>query len=608
MRYRTTLALMMLVCLGGLLIWILEWRSGPAEIRRVRGAGVFSMEPERLTYVSFYRDSVFIECVNEEGQWFVNRPVRDRADNSAIDRIISVISMLPVLETVTIEERRARDLSADDYGLTSPRAWVVLGDGNKRRKLSIGGDSPLRDAVYVRMDGEDDIVATSTNVLASVIRSADEIRDRWLFRGAPSYVTRFEIKPNDKPMLSLAREGSEWIIRKPALARADWLKVSGLLDSLFSVRIRQFVLESMSDPAGYGVGEDESVLWVGVWQGNDKDGEIVLFGKPADAQREMLYAHRKGSSSIYAVDKRRVDMLGVSAVELRDSRLYFMAADRARSVQLEEGDNVLRFDSDDGNKWKIVKPHQWPADGRAVTDLLDRLNSVRISAFVDAAETNLQVFGLDTPSRIVRMWDHIPEPGDATQTVDHIVASATRIERTLRISEARPGRDFVFARFDDNPQVYRISAAAALTLDMNPLKYRDQEVLALDPSVVRSITLKKEDFEESVERDPSGIWLPVSLSAAEADRDVIDAILEEVSSLSAARFECSGARNLAVYRLDPPLVSLSFGLTGEGGVSKVLLIGADSEDLGVYAMLQGRDVVFVLEKEKAALFLRGLTR
>ncbi len=608
MRYRTTFILMMLVCLGGLLIWILEWRSDPADVPRTRGAGIYSMEPERLSYVSFYWDGIFIECVNEQGQWFVNRPVRDRADNGAIDRIISVISMLPVLEIITLDERRARDLSADDYGLASPRAWVVLGEGNKRRKLNIGGDSPLRDAVYVRMDGEDDIMTTSTNVLAAVIHSADEIRDRWLFRGAPSYVTRFDIKPNDKPMLSLTREGSEWIIRKPALARADWLKVSAVLDSFFSARIKQFVSESMSDPAAYGVGEDEAVLWVGVWQGNEQEGEVVLFGKPADTQREMLYAHRKGSSSIYAVEKRKVDMLGVSAAELRDSRLYFMAADRARSVQLDVGDKTLRFDSDDGNKWNIVKPHQWPADVRVVTDLLNRLNSVRISAFVNAAETNLQVFGLDVPSRVVRMWDHVPDQGPATQAVDHIAASATRLERTLKIGEARPGQDFVFARFDDNPQVYQISAASVLTLDVDPLKYRDPEVLALNPSVIRSITLKKENYEESVELDSSGAWVPVSLSAAEADLEVIEAILSEVSSLSAARFECSGAKNLAVYRLQPPLVSLSFGLTGEGGVSKALLFGADSEDLGVYTMIQGQDVVFVLEKEKVALLLRGLTR
>ncbi len=599
---------MILVCLAGLLIWILDWRSAPDEALRSRGEGLISLDPERLTYASFYTAGVFIECANLHGKWFINRPVLDRADNSAIDRIISVITMLPKLETVTLEERKARELTPDDYGLANPRAWVVLGNGEKRRKLSIGGDSPLRDSVYVRLDSEDDIIATSTNVLAAIIVSPDDIRDRFLFRGAPSYVTRVEIKRNDRPMLSLVREGPEWIIRKPALARADWLKVAGLLDGIFSVGIKQFLSESMSDPSAYGVGEDEAVLRVGVWQRHEENAEIALFGKPADAQREMLYANRKGSSSIYAVDKRHVNSLSVSASDLRDSRLYFMAADRARAVRLAEGDKVLQFDSSDGNKWEIVKPHQWPADGRAVADLLNRLNSLRISAFVDSVSTNIHGLELDTPARVVRMWDYVPESGLATQGLEQIAASAMRLERTLRLGSAQQGREFVFARFDDNPQIYEISAAAAMTLDVDPLKYRHPVVLALSPDVIRSITLKKDDFAESVERDPAGGWMPVSLAAAEADMEAIDDILSAVSSLAVARFECSGARNPAIYGLQPARISLSFGLTGEGGVSKVLLIGADSEDLGVYAMVQGQDIVFVIEKEKVNLLLRGLTR
>ena len=43
-------------------------------------------------------------------------------------------------------------------------------------------------------------------------------------------------------------------------------------------------------------------------------------------------------------------------------------------------------------------------------------------------------------------------------------------------------------------------------------------------------------------------------------------------------------------------MTLTFGLRGEIGIQKSILIGAPSGTNGVYSMIQGQDMVFVLPK------------
>ncbi|MFC1461506.1 DUF4340 domain-containing protein [Verrucomicrobiota bacterium] len=608
MHYKTTCILLLAVCVTGCFIWIVEWKTGSQDRPRMREQRLMNIEPEKMSYVSFYRGGTFIECVNEHGQWFINRPIRARADNSEIHHLLAIMEMLPKGEAITLSERQARELTLDDYGLADPRARVVLGEKEHRRKLTIGGDSPLKDAVYVRLNNEEEVIATSTNVLNIIPFRVDDIRDRRLLRGSPSYVTRLEIKRHDRPMLQLVKEGAQWILYKPVIARADWVKISSLLDHLFSIRVQEFVSETMADPEAYGLSDDEAILRINLWQRQEQDGEKVFFGKDADGEGGMVYANRMGSSSICAVRKSMVESVRVNASDLRDSRIYFMATDSIKFIRVEAGDSILQLHKLDGSGWQIVKPNQWPAHARAVTDLLNRLNALRIAAFVDGTVTNLQVLGLDKPARVIRLADSLSPSGTATQGVEQITVPPVRSERSLRLSNVRPGQEYVHAQFEDEPQVYQISAAAASTFSIDSLAYRDPMVLVLDPLAVRTITLRKDGAEQCVKRDASGSWKPVLPASGEVDRTVIRDILAQVTGLGVSRFECSGIKNLSVYGLQNAPVSLTFGLTGEEGLQKSVVIGERSEDLGVYAMLQGQDVVFVLEKEIVDLLTRDLIR
>jgi len=180
--------------------------------------------------------------------------------------------------------------------------------------------------------------------------------------------------------------------------------------------------------------------------------------------------------------------------------------------------------------------------------------------------------------------------------------------RTLAMSRPLPGKEYIYAKFEDEDQLYQISVAAAATLALDPIAYRDSVVLALDPMAVTKIVLRKKDGVQTVTREGMGPWIPVAPSAGPVNPAVITALLERMTALRVVRFERSEHSELGVYGLKEPRGSITFSLSGQKGIQKTLVLGEASEDLGVYAKVQGQETVFILPKTLADQLLQDITR
>jgi hypothetical protein len=202
----------------------------------------------------------------------------------------------------------------------------------------------------------------------------------------------------------------------------------------------------------------------------------------------------------------------------------------------------------------------------------------------------------------------------ATQSVTGATASASHSAgilsagRTLAMSRPLPGKEYVYAKFDDEDQIYQLSAAAAGTLALDPIVYRDSVALALAPTAVTKIVLRKKDGEQAVMRAETGPWVPVAPCVGPVNLEVIAALLENMAALRAVRFERSERKDLGIYGLKDQRGSLTFILSGPEGIQKTLVLGESSEDLGVYAIVQGQEAVFILPEALADQLLRDITR
>ena len=615
MHFRTTFFLLVLAVLLGAFIAIVEW-GGQDEGKQDRSnLRLLDIEPENVTYWSFSRDDLFVECANEQGRWVIHKPVEARADNIKLNHMLAVMAKLPRGEIVTADQRASRSLSLEDYGLVKPMARMVLGDAQRRYILAVGGLSPIKDAVYVQVDNAEAVIATSTNLLGIIPRAAADLRDRHLLSGTPAYVKGFTIKRPDGPLVEIIMEGTEWIIHKPVTARADWFKVTSLLEQLFNLPIQQFVAERLADPAIYGLSDDETSLQLNIWQDEEKKGSKLCFGSRTNEEGDLIYAAYRGTGSVFAVNKNSIDALKVGLSDLRDSRLYFMAAGAIAWIRIEEGEKVLQLQKNAGGDWQVTEPAQWKADNRIVEDLINRLNNLHINGFL--SDTNLPALGLEPPARVVRVAAAMPSSESVTQSVTGATSPAAAAPppavtlptgRTLAMSRPLPGKEYIYAKFEDEDQIYQLSVAAAATLALDPIAYRDSVVLALDPMAVTKIVLRKKDVVQSVTRAGMGPWIPEAPSAGPVNPAAIAALLEQMKALRVVRFERSEHSELGVYGLKDPHSSITFSLSGQEGIQKTLVLGEASEDLGVYAKVQGQETVFILAKTLVDHLLQDITR
>jgi len=604
MHLRTTFFLLVLTTLILSYVFMHESPDGSVNEGDKKKVKLLDLEPERVAYWSLAGDRGFVECVNEHGQWMINKPFRTRARDARINYMLSVLAALMKGETITGDQRKARALGLADYGLAKPVYRIVIGSPDKRLEMNVGNISPLKDSIYVQINDSDTIVATSTNLLAIIPRELAEIRDNHLISGAPAYVKMLEIKSPMSPLIMLAKEGAEWVLRKPVLARADWLKLSTLLDSIFNAQIDQYVSDSMKDPSLYGLDDDEAIMQIGIWQNEKEKGEYLLFGKKADDKGDLVYVCQRGQGSVYAVKAAIVDSLSITTANIRDSRLFFMAPESFSSIRIEEGNNILQLVRDRASGWQITEPKKWKADDKIVETLISRLNSLRIEMFVPA--TNLNARLLEKPAKIITVSDaplSIPATGPLIPSTPETQVTT----RSLLLSASAQGKENVFGRFADEDEVYQISASAVTTISLNPMSYRDSVILSFDPAAVTKIVLHKNNMEQVAVRDNAKKWQAGGPGPARLDLKIIDDMLVRASGLRAVRFE-SDSSVAGMYGLQPAARTLTFSLSGKEGINKTLLLGENSEDGGVYAMLQGQEFVFVLDKDVVNLLLRDMFR
>jgi len=101
--------------------------------------------------------------------------------------------------------------------------------------------------------------------------------------------------------------------------------------------------------------------------------------------------------------------------------------------------------------------------------------------------------------------------------------------------------------------------------------------------------------EQTVARDDKEKWVPVQPPDGQVKEDVVEDALFFVANLRAVRIESHNARDLAPYGLSRSETTLTLGLSGAEGIQKSILVGASAGPDGRYAMIQGQDLVFVLE-------------
>lgn len=602
MKSNTTILLLLVAVLLGCFIWFVEREGETTEERAEQARKALRIDPESISFLRMQSGDIDVSCEKEDKVWHIVKPVRARAAAGEMDRILWGLKSLERSDVVTTKQRKENQLDESTYGLDMPRARITIGDDEARRTFLVGRDTPIGGGLFIKEAEGKDIIVTSSSILSLVPEEISAWRDRTLLDGARGDVTKLVLtRPGGFLQAARADDGA-WVIQQPVSARADGKSVQQFLENLYALRVEEFVADDVADPTSYGL--DKSSTALTVWQGDRAPEQTLTLGHTLETNTNLVYAKLYAFQSVFAVTSSIIDTLRITPEALRDRRLVPLSPWALTGISVERADQVLGLAKDAEGLWNLQQPVQRRADPSRVEEFLAEWTSTRIETFLDEVETDLsaQEGGADLVR--LRFSRKVESEGGETAGADRPPSKEETWTVFVRAKD-KGGR--LLAQVEGETGMYEIDAAMLSYLSVTPLDYRDREVLAVLPEDVRSIAVRRNEERQTIERSKDGAF--VTADGTAVDEDAANDLLDVVQHLRAVRYVAEAPLNLARYGLEEPAAVLTFGLRGDKGIEKSLLFGGDDEEGGeggVYAMIRGGDVVFVVEKAMRAMLERDL--
>lgn len=576
MKKSTTILLLAAVCAMGVYIAVTEIRRA-GTARRARGHAALFPD-DRVEWIEFTRDDQRIVCRRQNGVWMIEEPYKAPADEAAMARILTELRRYQFGRVITREERIRREAGLGDYGLVRPRITVSMGDGERRRVVHFGRISPVGTMVYLKEDRSDDVIAVETNILTALPATVHELRNRKLVTGRPQAVRRLELQ-SGSGFISLAQSvDGIWYMRQPVEDRADAARVQSVIEQLDQVHIADFISDAVSDAAPYGLEETGMTVTIGYKDGRE---DTYRLGRPVGPDRPEIYVLSERDGAVYAVKNSIRDALSITCDQLRYRDIVPLSAARIARIEIREKENniVLRRE-DEG--WYVITPRKWEADVQRVEVLIAAWTKAQAVEFMSAVSNVLDETGLDEPRFALTFSSKADASSEAADDERCALEAGHPVSGALLPVRLRGDR-----------WIRAVPESLGATVSTNPLYYKNRRLIAAEPRHVRFISIEQ-DGVEHVARRQSDDTLKIITGTRGMPEAFWQDLAAALSSLEASAFAAYEVQDLAEYGLDQPRLLITVGLSGEDGGIKTIMIGRDIGPEEGYAMMRGRDEVFVL--------------
>jgi hypothetical protein len=588
MKLRSTILLLLMVAALAGAIWVLEHQEEGTRQRQLRGGKAVLIRADYVDYLRIEQTNYVMVCRLEREQWRLEEPIISYADNGAVNRILRGLEDLPSWELITEDQRAELHAGLHDYGLALPKARIVFRQDNRDTTLLIGDEAAVGDGLYIMEDDRTDVVVTSLELWDLLPKQPGDVRSRQLFPGAISRLSRLEIQ-RTSGFLQVSRtdDGGPWMLQQPMVARASGLFVRDLARKFLSVRIEDFIADDVKDFAPYGL--DEPAAEITLWPEAAVAPYTIVVGRSADEHPDRVYVRTAHGNSVYAVDKQILVDANLEVEVLRDRDLLHLRPAAVGYIEIRAGETVIELEKDDAGSWSLTKPVRRPADDERVWRTIEAWNRMRVLSFyVNPTGADEAV---PEPGARVTIASRRPESKPA-KDVDPMREGKELV--TLEVYPANWAPGEVLVKLGHEDAVYGIAEQALATTSLNPLEYYDRGILQLAPKDIRRIEIRSDEMIQAVQRDDAGEFVSVSDQGRRLVPGAVENILAEAGNVIVRRFVAEDPADLDLYGLSQPRLSVTFGLTGEAGISKTIHFGREAEPDAVFAMIQGHTTVFEL--------------
>ncbi len=562
MKTRTTLVLLVIVvALAAYIRFYERHQPNTAEAQR-RAGNVLNFDSDKIDGITIQNGEDRIELRRQAKQWRIESPIKDRADSSAVDTMLSDLGSWQKFDTISGKELSTDKNRLNEFGVATAKLRVKLLGKDAPPEILIGNDAALEGRVYVRLANSKDVLLAAKNVRDDISKKPEDFRDKKLTELTAMQVSRVVSKTPAGEM-ELQKNGEHWSIVKPLRARADDQKVGDFLAQITTAQIQQFVAEDRGDLHPYGLAEPRGSITL--FTKDDQQGQTVQIGGIPEKNKDQVYVRFSARGSVYTLPKKTEELLNTRPNDLRDRHLVRFdpnVLDRLTIDAPGKGKTVL---ARKGENWTIASRKDQPANTAEVQRLIDTLQSQQVAQFVADVASDLPKYGLDKPQLQLTLSSFASENTAETKAGERPFAT---------ISFGRIEGDNVYARIGDEPFIVAVPKSLLDQIFVDPLQWQELAIFKFKPEQVHRLSVVT-DREYSITRGANNAWTWVKGNGP-INSGNVQSLLNTLTNLRAVRWV--GGATPAQAAFDKPQVAITFTTSPDDKQLHKLLVGGPAGD------------------------------
>ncbi len=574
MKLKNTLLLLVLAGAIFAFIHFYESKLPSSEQAAERAGRVVQFDRDEIDKIVLKTNDTKIELEKKDGLWFMEKPVQDRADSTAINQLFTTAEVLKSEAAIPTEKKDGDKDPLREFGLGNPETRLIFSGGKKPIELLFGKDAAVEGKVYVRLEDSRVAHMISNDLKNQVAKKADDFRDHRLTNVLSTQVAKLTLK-TAAGEIELEKKADHWTLTKPFKARGNDQKIGDLIAQATNARVDSFVADS-SNLAAFGLQEPRGTVTLKTE--SEKKPVVLQIGQPLEKEKEKLYVKLSTRNSVIVVPKAIEALLAATPNDVRDRNLLRVEADIVDRMTIEPKDGEKIVLARKGESWvRKVGDQDEAINEVAAARLLTELQNQQVLDFVADVATELPKYGLDQPTAKVTLSSYASENTAESQSGEKPIVS---------VLLGRADGDKIYAKLDDEPFVVSVSKALLDHVLTDPRQWHDLVVYENSADQITALEIAREGQPTvTLERDKDKQWTLVK-GDGQVNQTNVQSLVNTLAKLRAVRWIGATAPE---HGMAEPKITVSFKTATATGK---LIFGAQTPDSLTYASVEGRSGTF----------------
>jgi Domain of unknown function (DUF4340) len=577
MNWKTTVVLAAIALGAFVYLRFFELKQPGTEEARRQAQNVVNFDRDKIDAIVILNGDEKIELRRRDNRWRLETPIKDQADGSLIDNLLSDLGNWQKEGTISAKEIDADKSKLTEYGLNKPKLRLKLIGQDKPPAILFGKDAALEGKMYVRFENSKETYLAGQSIKKEIDKKPEEFRDRKLTDLVAAQVSRVVLK-TPAGEIELQKKGDHWEILKPLRAPGDDQKIGDLIAQVTASRIQQFVADDHGDLQAYGLAEPRGAITL--FTQENKEGQLLQIGGVPEKEKDQIYVRFAPRGFVYTLPKKVEEILNTKPDDLRDRHLVRIDPNILDRITIDAPGKDKTVLARKDENWTIASRNNAPANAGEVRRLIDTLQNERVTRFVEDVASDLPKYGLDKPQLQLTFSSFASENTAETKAGEEPFATVTF---------GKVDGDNVYARLADEPFVVTVRHSLLDQIPIDPLQWQELSIFKFKPEQIHRLSVST-DNELVLERGENNQWRWLK-GSGQINQTNVQSLLNTLSGLRAVRW---AGPTVVQQGFNKPQLAITFTTSPDDKASHKLLVGSAAGNGRWFARTEERDGAFVI--------------